>query len=424
MRKKLILIAILLANVPIFPDQLTLSFEDALERARKYGLDIQTATIAALLAREDRVQAKAALLPGVQYFNQFIYTEPNGSPSGVFVANDGPHIYNSQGQVHEDLSFTRRAEYRRALAAEAVAKAKADLAARGLETTLVQDYYALVIAQRRLANAQRSLADAQKFLDITQKLEQGGETAHADVVKAQLQVEQRGRDASDAQLVIEKARLALAVIIFPDFRQDFAVADDLDQVGTLASFGEVQDLAMIKSPELRAARAALQQGEADVSAARTGYLPALSLDYFYGIDANQVAIYNPDHQRNLGSSAQASLTIPLWNWGATQSKVRQAQLREKQARVELSYAQRQLLANLNSSYREAELAQAQLDSLKKSMDLSSESLRLTVLRYQAGESTALEVVDAQSTLAQARNAYDDGLSRYRIAHAILQTLTR
>jgi outer membrane protein TolC len=57
------------------------------------------------------------------------------------------------------------------------------------------------------------------------------------------------------------------------------------------------------------------------------------------------------------------------------------------------------------------------------MDLSSESLKLTVERYEAGEATALEVVDAQSTLALARNAYDDGLLRYRIAAANLQTVT-
>jgi outer membrane protein TolC len=48
---------------------------------------------------------------------------------------------------------------------------------------------------------------------------------------------------------------------------------------------------------------------------------------------------------------------------------------------------------------------------------------LTVLRYEGGEATALEVVDAQSTLAQARNAYDDGLARYRIAVAELDTLS-
>ncbi len=433
MRRKLGLIVILPWVLPAFSQQaqpaqasnppLTITFQEALDRARKYGLEIQTANIAALLAREDRIQAKAAMLPGVQYFNQFIYTEPNGTPSGVFVANDGPHVYASQGQVHEDLSLTRRAEYRRAIAAEVVAKAKADVAARGLVATLVQDYYAVVIAQRRLANAQVTLQDAQKFLDITQKQEQGGEAAHADVVKAQVQVQQHERDVLDAQLAIDKARLALAVLIFPDFRQDIAVVDDLAQVGTLAPFSEVQDLAMAKSPELRAAQAALQQGHAEVSVARTGYLPALSLDYFYGIDANQFAIYNREHQRNLGSAAQATLTIPVWSWGATQSKVRQAELKQKQAQLELTFAQRQLIANLNSSYREAQLAQAQLDSLRKSMDLSAESLRLTLMRYQAGEATALEVVDAQTTLAQARNAYDDGLSRYRVALATIQTLT-
>jgi outer membrane protein TolC len=429
MRRYLLLIVIL----PIYGQQaqpapqantpLTITFQEALERARKYGLEIQTANIAALLAREDRIQAKAAMLPAVQYFNQFIYTQPNGTLSGVFVANDGPHIYNSQGQVHEDLSWSRHAEYRRALAAEVVAKAKADVTARGIVATVVQDYYAVAIAQRRLANAQRSLEDARKFLDITQKQEHGGEAAHADVVKAQVQVQQRERDASDAQLAIDKARLTLAVIIFPDFRQDFTVVDDLDQINPLASFNEVQNLVLAKSPELRAAQANLQQGQAEISVARTGYLPALSLDYFYGIDANQVAIYNRDHEKNLGSVAQATLTIPVWTWGATQSKVRQAELKQKQAQLELTFAQRQLMANLNSFYREAQLAQTQLDSLRKSMDLSEESLRLTLLRYEAGEATALEVVDAQTTLAQARNAYDDGLSRYRIALAAIQTLT-
>jgi len=420
MRRSLVLIAVL----PVFAqDPLRITFQDALDRARKYGIEIQSANIGALLAREDRIQAKAAMLPAVQYFNQFIYTEPNGTPSGVFVANDGPHVYNSQGQVHEELSWTRRAEYRRTVAAEVLAKAKADLAARGIVGTLVQDYYAVAIAQRRLVNAQRGLDDARKFLDITEKQERGGEAAHADVVKAQVQEQQRERDVLDAQLVIEKARLALGVLIFPDFRQDYSVVDDLDQVGPLGTFNEVQNLALAKSPELRVAQAGLQQGKAEISAARTGYLPTLTLDYFYGIDANQVAIYNRDGQKNLGSSAQATLTIPVWNWGATQSKVRQAELRQKQAQLELTYAQRQLMANLNSFYREAQLAQAQLDSLRKSMDLSEESLRLTLLRYQGGEATALEVVDAQTTAAQARNAYDDGLSRYRIAMAAVQTLT-
>ena len=402
---------------------LTLDFPQVLERARKYGTEIQTANITALLAREDRIQAKAAMLPQTQFFNQFIYTQPNGAPSGVFIANDGPHVYASQLQAHQDLSLTKWAEYRRAMAAEAVAKAKADLAARGIVATAVQDYYAVVIAQRKFANARKSLDDALKFLDITRKQERGGEAAHADVVKAELQVRQRERELADAQQAIDKARVTLAVVIFPDFRMDYTLADDLEQAPALTPYAEVQDLAMSKSPELRAAQAGLFQETTGISVARAAYLPVLSFDYFYGIDANQVAHYNRDHLNNIGSAAQATLTIPLWNWGATMSKVRQAELKVKQSQLDLNVAQRQLLANLRSFYLEAQVAQGQLESLKRSVDLATESLRLTILRYQAGEATALEVVDAQTTLVQARNAYDDGLARYRVGIANIQTLT-
>jgi len=191
----------------------------------------------------------------------------------------------------------------------------------------------------------------------------------------------------------------------------------------LPAFNQVQELAAKNSPEIRAAQAAVQQEKFGISSARSAFLPTLSFDYFYGIDANQFAVYNRNHQRNLGSSAQASLTIPVWNWGANRSKLRQAQLHLQQAKVDLSFTQRQLLANLDTFYKEAEVANSQLASLAHSADLASESLRLTLLRYRAGEVTVLEVVDAQTTLVQARNAYDDGLVRYRVAAAELQTLT-
>ena len=56
-----------------------------------------------------------------------------------------------------------------------------------------------------------------------------------------------------------------------------------------------------------------------------------------------------------------------------------------------------------------------MESSRHTADLAAESLRLITLRYQAGESTALEVVDAQNTLITARNAYSDAEVRYRVA---------
>ncbi|MFN7993884.1 MAG: TolC family protein [Bryobacteraceae bacterium] len=406
------------------PPGLVLTLADALDRARKNAQQYQSAMITAAIAHEDRVQAKAALLPNANWFNQFIYTQPNGTPSGVFVPNDGPHIYANYALVHGDLYAPgKRADYQRAIAAEAAARARADIAARGLTATVVQNYYALVAAQRKFANAEQSLAEARQFADITRKLETGGEAARSDVIKADIQVQQRQRDTQDASVAAQRDRINFGVLLFADYNQDFSVQDDLLAAPGLPAREHVEQLAGQNNPDIRAAQATLRQQQSELVSSRASYFPTLSFDYFYGIDANQYAIYNREHQRNLGSVAQATLNIPIWNWGATRSKVRQSELRLQQARVDLSLAQRTLLANLNSFYLEAQAASNQIESLRQSMDLSAESLRLTLLRYQSGEATVLEVVDAQTTLAQARNAYADGLVRYRTALADLQTLT-
>ncbi len=426
----------MLAGV-MFAQTPTISLQDALERAKLHGGQIQTANLAALAAREDRAQARANTLPSVSALNQFIYTEGNGTPSGVFVANDGVHIYNEQAVVHQDLlTLVRHGEIRRALAAEAIAKAKIEVAARGLSATVIQDYYAIVAAQRKFGNSQISLKEAERFFDVTQKQEKGGEVAHADVIKSQIDLQQRQRDLKEAELAIEKAKIALGILIFPNFSSDFAVIDDLAEPAELPAVDPAAAASI--SPDIKAAAAGVQEAGWEVSVARYQFLPSFGLDFFYGIDANQLAAtsgptdatgrstlanFQVNNRQNLGYSAQLTLTVPVWNWGATKSKVKQAELKRDQAQLDLSLAQRTLQSNLATAYAEARAALAQLESLRSSVGLAAESLRLTVLRYQAGEATALEVVDAQNTVTVARNANDDGLARYRVALANLKMLT-
>jgi outer membrane protein len=405
-----------------------------------YGGQVQSANLAVLQAAEDRFQAQKANRPTVSAFNQYINTQGNGTPSGTFVANDGVHVYNEQAVIHEEaLMLVRHGELNRAMAAEAVARAKMDVAARGLNATVIQNYYAIISAQRKAANTQTSVAEAERFVDITQKQERAGEAARADVVKAQLALPQLRRDLQDAQVSVEKAKIALGVLIFPDFSAEFSVMDDLDQPAVLRPIDEVQTLASSSSPDLKVATASIQEAGFDTQVARYGYLPSLGIDLFYGIDANQFAIKTthptqatgrstlPDYQvnprQNLGYVAQATLNIPVWNWGATRSKIKQAEQRQTQAQADLKLARKALQGSVAGAYVEAQGALAQIDSLRESVNLATESLRLTVIRYQAGEATAFEVVDSQNTLTQARNGLNDGLARYRMALAMLETLT-
>src|ERR1035441_2504259 len=179
------------AQTPTAP--LTLTLQDAMERARANSQQLLSADIAARLAREDKVQAKAALLPSVNWENGFSYTQSNGPDNSLtFVTNDGPRVYTNLANVHADVYAPgKRADYQMAIASEAIARAKVDIAARGLTAVVVQNFYGTAVAQRHYNNARRSLQEAQQFVDITQKLEAGGEAAHSDVIKAQLTLVQR-----------------------------------------------------------------------------------------------------------------------------------------------------------------------------------------------------------------------------------------
>ena len=102
---------------------LVITLHDALARARQYGTQIQSANLNARWRRKTGCRRRRPRCRPLNAFNQFIYTEGNGTPSGVFVANDGVHVYNEQAQVHEELlAFVRHGEIRRAMAAEAVAQ--------------------------------------------------------------------------------------------------------------------------------------------------------------------------------------------------------------------------------------------------------------------------------------------------------------
>jgi outer membrane protein TolC len=245
--------------------------------------------------------------------------------------------------------------------------------------------------------------------------------AHADVLKAQLEQQQRTRDEADAQVALSRAHLELGVLLYPDPRT--AYRTDSSTLPILPDRAEVEDAAAKNNAELKSALASLRASQAEVKSAWAAYLPDLALNYTYGLDAPQFSVNGPDGVHNLGYSAYATLDIPVWDWLSTQHRVKQSQIQRDAVKIALSATQRRLIADLSEFYDEASAAKDQLASLDTSVATAQESLRLSRLRYMGGEGSALEVVDAQHSLLAAENARADGMSRYEAAVANLQTLT-
>jgi outer membrane protein TolC len=319
---------------------------------------------------------------------------------------------------------------RRATAAEAAARARLEIAQRGLVVVVTRNYYALISAQRKYASAQQAVQQAQRFFNFAQQQERLGQVARSDVVKAEITYRQQNQALDEATLAMDDARLTLAVLLFPVFNENFTVVDDMQSAPPLPPFDDVRAMAEKDNPDLRAADQLLAAASADVRLSKSAFFGNIVVDAVYGIEANEFALHSVPAADpalgvlpNLGYAVTVNLTVPIWDWGAIRSKLRQSQVRQRQAQLTLSQTQRQLVSNLYSMYNEALTARDAVGNLRRASELAAESLRLIGLRYQAGESSALEVVDAVNTSVQTHNAADDAEARYRVAIAQLQTLT-
>jgi outer membrane protein len=443
----------LIAPLPLPGTQTTapvaITLDEALSRAQANEPMFAAAVAASRNAALDQSIARAALLPQVVYHNQFAYTQgaryahpPTAAslmaglpalPGGqTFIANNGVHEYTSQASLTETVGLSQFAVISRASAAAAVAKAEMEISRRGLTVTVVSLFYFSTAADQKIAVEQHALDQANRFVTQTRQREDARESAHADVIKAQLTQLQRERDLGDAELVAERARLDLGVLLFPDPRTPYTLTPPPGK--PLEQQAAFEAAARTNNPELKSAFEFVNLRNAEVTIARAAYLPNLGINFLYGIDASKFAAngrisadgrlnHYDDAVRNLGYSATATLDIPIFDWFATPNHVRQTKNVRNVARTQLTFTQRQLISQLQEYYNEAALAQQQLASLDLSAKTAAESLNLTQLRYTAGEATVLEVVDAQNSLTTAALAQVDGRVRYQLSLAYLQLLT-
>jgi outer membrane protein TolC len=419
------------APVPLKP----VTLEQAIHMAEANEPAFAAAAAESRAAGLESKDAKAALLPSIAAHNQYLFTESShakgattgtggtSQPLPIFIANNSVHEYVNQGMVNETIGLAGVAAVRLADANAARAKAELEIARRGMVSTVVLLFYGVRAGDEKLAVAQRALDEANRFVDITEKRESGREAAHSDVIKAHLVQQQRQRDFSEAGLESEKARLELGVLLYADPATKYDLAGDEAEPPGLPDRQTAEAAARANNPEIRSAMASLQMSQAQTLNSFAGLLPDLALNYTYGIDATQFASRGPNGERNLGYSASATVDFPIWDWLTSERKIKEGRIRAEASKVALTAAQRRALADFTEFYNESDIAQKQLSSLDQSVVDARESLRLTNLRYVNGEGTVLEVVDAQTTLVSAENARADGMVRFHLALAQLETLT-
>ncbi len=171
-------------------------------------------------------------------------------------------------------------------------------------------------------------------------------------------------------------------------------------------------------PEILQAEAQVRAAHADVGVARATRLPALTYSVDEGFDTPSLS--REVLRQHAGYLAQATLNIPIFEWGAGRARQREAEMRAEAARNQLVLAQRAIAQEILNAREGALAAVRRADNARTAVDDAKRNADISLARYQAGEAPIVEVTDALTTLAQQRANYQGALYDFEIARARLQ----
>ncbi len=285
-------------------------------------------------------------------------------------------------------------------------------------------YYDALLAEQQIAVQEASVKLLLEQLNNSKKRFEAGAVPRFELLRSEVEVANARPRLSRARNAHRTAKNNLAVLVGYDIpatiREDIpmTLTDRLEATPLQLDLPVALAQAIAGRPELGALRKeqALRQ-EAVIVAQATGK-PSLGVFAGYGANNSQ---FRHDFSRAVsGPIAGLELHWDLWDGHLTKGKVMEARALQRRAGADLDEQVRKVELEVRTAYSSFLEAREVLDAQAKVLEQADESLRLAGSRYEAGTSTQLDVLNAQTSLTEARSIQAQALHDYAIARARLE----
>jgi outer membrane protein len=287
------------------------------------------------------------------------------------------------------LKASREREAAAALSAsDSVRKAQADVAGRYV--TL------LTLVARRDVVAMRTQA-LEDHLRVVQDLYQQGVVARNDLLRTEVALRSVGDQASSLEASRATALEALNTAMGLDPRTSFALPGGLPPPPAIPWDDEAcRQRALQNNDGLRALAAKARGFEDLVTLNRRDFYPSLIGEISHSYTQNRYLLYPYVNSLFFG------LSFSVFDGGARTARVRVAQADADKAQRELTEAQRSLEVAVGQQLRDFKEARKETETARANVAASVENLRIIEDQYQEGLARTIDVLDAESVLADSR----------------------
>ena len=413
-----------LGGVPsgeVQPGVLPLSLTQAVERGLKHNLGLLISWEGTRGARGARWRALGDLLPDIKArttesrqqinlrafgFGGLPGLDPIVGPFDVFDAR----AYLSQPIFDLHAIHNLRAESENQKAANYTYQDARDL----VVLVTANLYLTAVAGESRVKAAEAQLLTARALYGRAMDLKKAGVVPAIDVLRSQVEFEDRRQRLIYFQNEAVKQKLNLARAIGLPLGQEFALTDRIPYTPLpTITFEESLQRAYRSRADYQRSLAQVRAAELTRKAAQGERLPSLRFNADYG-DIGPV----PGASHGTFTVA-ATLTVPIFQGGRVHGKVLEADSLLNQRKSEMEDLRARIEYEVRTAFLDLKASGDQVQVAQSASDLAKEQMNQAQDRFAAGVVNSIEVVQAQEAVATAEENYISSLYAYNMAKASL-----
>ena len=316
-----------------------------------------------------------------------------------------------------DLPFPQKFAYKGTIAEGDIGMNQAayEIQKQQIASQTSMAYDSLLVSLKHREDLDTAAVLAADFLKKTQARFNAGTAARLDVVKAEVGVAQAANALIANERGVANAAAALNRLIGRVLGAPVVAADTLAILPVPDDFDRLERVAMERRPEIYAINKQIRAADAQHTLAQQYFLPDLQLSVNWNFP------YGPAGGVPTNYTTGVSINLPLLFWQHQNGEVAEA----KHLQLQLTASQKDVLAqvgqDLRNSYANAVTSYRQAVFIRDELLPSAqEQYRIAFTTYSLGGSSALDVIDAQSTLLDAKDQYATALGAINDALADLE----
>gem|GEM_PF-113212 len=402
----------------VSPGPTTLSLGDAIDLAMQNNL-------ATLLAQERKLEARgfekeslAGLLPNVSaaayQANLTVNLAALGFQPGRFPGFNSTFIgpfnnFDARVRLQQTIfSLSAIRTYQAGRAGVHLAEMQEDLAREQVAIFTALAYLETLRSDRALLAAEADVDLAQALLTLAQDQRTAGVATGVDATRAETRLAQQQVRLAQSQTALEEARLQLQRVVGLPLGSNLTLTDAMrfsneTPPGIDAAVAQAEQ----DRPEVRIAAAQVTLIDYQKRAARAELLPNVEFLGDYGVSG-----ITPTKTDLPTRRAAVQLNVPIFNGGLTRGRIAVAASQERQSELELNSTRGQIEEDVRLAFATLHTTAEGVRAADKSLELAQRELEMARDRFRAGVADNLEVISAQTVLAEARAAQVTALAQY------------